>query len=215
MDARRSAASTTSSGTRRAARRPRGRRRPAEHAPRVVAPTGVNTDPGASPTSPSGRSTSSPPRPARVRRSTAPRRRDTPGRDVHRRRAHDGHGFGEAANDDGSGTAIVMELARIFSAPDVKTERLIRFILGTTRRPASMGVAPTSSSAPRPGQGGSARLEAISEPRWLGMIQHDMMLFDHGMPCPDGTRSRPAARGGREYRIPGRLRLRPSPRSSR
>src|SRR6185503_17000627 len=27
----------------------------------------------------------------------------------------DGHGWGEAANDDGSGTAIVMELARIFS----------------------------------------------------------------------------------------------------
>ena len=25
------------------------------------------------------------------------------------------------------------------------------------------------------------------EPRWLGMIQHDMMLFDHGMPRADGT----------------------------
>ncbi|HSY97193.1 MAG TPA: M28 family peptidase, partial [Steroidobacteraceae bacterium] len=35
----------------------------------------------------------------------------------------DGHGWGEAANDDGSGTALVMELARILSAPDVKTER--------------------------------------------------------------------------------------------
>ena len=31
----------------------------------------------------------------------------------------DGIGCGEAANDDGSGTALVMELARIFSAPDV------------------------------------------------------------------------------------------------
>ena len=41
----------------------------------------------------------------------------------------DGHGWGEAANDDGSGTALVMELARVFSAPDVKTERSIRFIL--------------------------------------------------------------------------------------
>ena len=29
----------------------------------------------------------------------------------------DGHGWGEAANDDGSGTALVMELARIFSMP--------------------------------------------------------------------------------------------------
>jgi hypothetical protein len=25
------------------------------------------------------------------------------------------------------------------------------------------------------------------EPKWLGMIQHDMMLFDHGMPLSDGT----------------------------
>src|SRR4051794_4303531 len=41
----------------------------------------------------------------------------------------DGHGWGEAANDDGSGTALVMELARIFSMPDVQTERTIRFAL--------------------------------------------------------------------------------------
>ena len=41
----------------------------------------------------------------------------------------DGHGWGEAANDDGSGTALVMELARIFNAPDVEVERSIRFAL--------------------------------------------------------------------------------------
>lgn len=41
----------------------------------------------------------------------------------------DGHGWGEAANDDGSGTALVMELARIFNSPDIKTEHSIRFIL--------------------------------------------------------------------------------------
>jgi len=41
----------------------------------------------------------------------------------------DGHGWGEAANDDGSGTALVMELARVFSSPDVETERSIRFAL--------------------------------------------------------------------------------------
>ena len=50
-------------------------------------------------------------------------------RDVHRRRHMDGHGWGEAANDDGSGTALVMELARVFSSPDVQTERSIRFAL--------------------------------------------------------------------------------------
>ena len=41
----------------------------------------------------------------------------------------DGIGWGEAANDDGSGTALVMELARIFSLPGVQTERSIRFVL--------------------------------------------------------------------------------------
>ena len=41
----------------------------------------------------------------------------------------DGIGFGEAADDDGSGAALVMELARVFSSPDVKTGRSIRFIL--------------------------------------------------------------------------------------
>src|SRR5689334_23034347 len=41
----------------------------------------------------------------------------------------DGRGYGEAANDDGSGTALVMELARIFSGPDVATDRSLRFIL--------------------------------------------------------------------------------------
>jgi len=35
----------------------------------------------------------------------------------------DGIGWGEAANDDGSGTALVMELARVFSSPDVITDR--------------------------------------------------------------------------------------------
>ncbi len=41
----------------------------------------------------------------------------------------DGHGWGEAANDDASGTAIVMELARIFSDPSIQTERSVRFVL--------------------------------------------------------------------------------------
>ena len=41
----------------------------------------------------------------------------------------DGRGLGEAADDNGSGTALVMELARIFSIADVQTDRSIRFAL--------------------------------------------------------------------------------------
>ena len=41
----------------------------------------------------------------------------------------DGRGLGQAADDDGSGTALVMELARIFSTAGVQTDRSIRFAL--------------------------------------------------------------------------------------
>jgi len=99
----------------------------------------------------------------------------------------DGHGWGEAANDDGSGTALVMELARVFSAPDVKTERSIRFVLWNNEETGLNGarayVAQRAALQGREEPAGSGR---YPEPRWLGMIQHDMMLFDHGMPRADG-----------------------------
>ena len=100
----------------------------------------------------------------------------------------DGHGWGAAANDDGSGTALVMELARILSAPDVKTERSIRFALWNNEETGLNGawayVAQRASLQGKEEPAGSGR---YPEPRWLGMIQHDMMLFDHGMPHADGT----------------------------
>jgi hypothetical protein len=104
----------------------------------------------------------------------------------------DGHGYNEAANDDGSGTALVMELARVFADPNVQTERSIRFALWNgeegglngarayvAQRQALQGIENPKGSGKYP------------EPKWLGMIQHDMMLWDHGMPQPvlgpDGT----------------------------
>jgi hypothetical protein len=45
------------------------------------------------------------------------------------------------------------------------------------------------------------------EPKWLGMIQHDMLLWDHGMPRPDGTvdpEQRPEADVNIEFQIRGR-----------
>ena len=41
----------------------------------------------------------------------------------------DGRGGGEAANDDGSGTALVMEIARALAADDIETARSVRFAL--------------------------------------------------------------------------------------
>ena len=102
----------------------------------------------------------------------------------------DGHGWGEAANDDGSGTALVMQLARVFSGPDVRTDRSIRFILWNNEETGLNGarayVEQRQALQGKENPPGSGR---YPEPKWLGMIQHDMMLFDHGMPRSDGTLS--------------------------
>jgi hypothetical protein len=95
----------------------------------------------------------------------------------------DGIGFGEAANDDGSGTALVMELARIFSAPGVQTERSIRFALWNNEETGLNGAAAYVEQ--RQGLQGIESPKGSGkypEPKWLGLIQHDMMMFDHGMP---------------------------------
>ena len=92
----------------------------------------------------------------------------------------DGIGWGEAANDDGSGTALVMELARVLNAPDVRTDRSIRFALWNNEETGLNGSRAYVEQR-RPLQGSK------EEPKWLGMIQHDMMMFDHGMPRADGT----------------------------
>lgn len=100
----------------------------------------------------------------------------------------DGRGFGEAANDNGSGTALVMELARIFSAPDVRTERSIRFALWNSEEAGLLGArAYVQDRAPLQGREDPPGSGRYPEPRWLAMIQHDMMLFDHGMPGADGA----------------------------
>jgi hypothetical protein len=100
----------------------------------------------------------------------------------------DGHGYGEAANDNASGTALVLEVARILSMPDVQTERSVRFVLWNNEETAFDGsrayIAQRRALQGREEPAGSGR---YPEPKWLGMIQHDMMLFDHGAPRADGT----------------------------
>lgn len=102
----------------------------------------------------------------------------------------DGIGWGEAANDDGSGTALVMELARIFASSDVQTERSIRFVLWNNEETGLNGAyAYVEQRARLQGVESPPGSRRYPEPRWLGMVQHDMVLFDHGMPRPDGTLS--------------------------
>src|SRR5437667_6313959 len=87
----------------------------------------------------------------------------------------DGRGGGEAADDDGSGCAVVLELARVLAMPDVRTNRSVRFIFWNNEE---FGMDGSGTYAQQ-----RARLQgAPDEPKWLGVIQHDMMMFDHGMP---------------------------------
>ena len=100
----------------------------------------------------------------------------------------DGHGVNEAVNDDGSGTALVMELARIMSAPGVETERSIRFALWNNEETGLNGSsAYVEQRKDLQGIEEPAGSGNYPEPTWLGMIQHDMMLWDHGAPRADGT----------------------------
>ena len=92
----------------------------------------------------------------------------------------DGIGWGEAANDDGSGTTLVMNLARVFHSPGVTTDVSIRFALWNGEEGGLRGAR--AYVAQREKLQGTPE-----EPKWLGMIQHDMMMWDHGMPRADGT----------------------------
>jgi hypothetical protein len=121
----------------------------------------------------------------------------------------DGIGWGEAANDNGSGTALVMELARVFSSPDVRTDRSIRFILWNNEETGLNGAhAYVEQRGPLQGKENPAGSGRYPEPKWLGMIQHDMMLFDHGAPKPDGTMSkeqRPEADVNIEFQVNSKM----------
>src|SRR6476660_2305694 len=68
--------------------------------------------------------------------------------------------------------------------PDVQTNRSVRFIFWNNEE-SGMDGSGTYASERSPLQGTSG------EPRWLGLIQHDMMMFDHGMP-PGPSQSRTA-----------------------
>jgi hypothetical protein len=102
----------------------------------------------------------------------------------------DGRGGGEAADDDGSGCAVVLELARVLGMPDVRTDRSVRFIFWNNEEFGMDGSGTYVAER--------ARLQGTpAEPKWLGLIQHDMMMYDHGM--PPGPKQRPDADINIEY----------------
>ena len=95
----------------------------------------------------------------------------------------DGRGGGQAANDDGSGTALVMEIARVLASPGVESDVSIRFALWNNEETGLNGArAYVEQREELQGIEAPAGSGQYPEPRWLGMIQHDMMMWDHGNP---------------------------------
>ncbi len=95
----------------------------------------------------------------------------------------DGRGGGEAVNDDASGTALVMEIARALAGSEVVTDKTIRFALWNNEETGLQGArAYVAQRADMQGIENPAGSGLYPEPTWLGMIQHDMMMWDHGNP---------------------------------
>ncbi len=95
----------------------------------------------------------------------------------------DGRGGGQAVNDNASGTALVLEIARILAAPDVRSDRSVRFILWNNEETGLDGArAYVADRAALQGIEEPAGSGRYPEPRWLGVIQHDKVMFDHGNP---------------------------------
>jgi len=176
----------------------------------IRTPTGVNTDPMKQPDEKLRALNMQPTTPGPREAAYCTKVGTTHPEEMYIVSAHmDGHGWGEAANDDGSGTALVMELARVFSGPDVQTERTIRFALWNNEETGSQAarayIALRQELQGMENPPGSGK---YPEPRWLGMIQHDMMMFDHGMPRADGTISkeqRPEADVNIEFQVSSKM----------
>jgi len=98
----------------------------------------------------------------------------------------DGRGGGQAVNDNASGTALVMEIARVLASPDVQTDRSVRFALWNNEETGLNGArAYVEQRADLQGIESPAGSGRYPEPTWLGMIQHDKVMFDHGNPVLD------------------------------
>jgi hypothetical protein len=155
----------------------------------ITRPTGVNNDANAQPDAALRQLNSEPSTPGMREQVYCTKVGATRPDEMYIVGAHmDGIGWGEAANDNGSGTALVLELARVLNAPDVRTERSIRFALWNSEETGLSGArAYVEQRAGLQGLERPVGSKQYPEPKWLAMIQHDMMLFDHGMPRADGS----------------------------
>jgi hypothetical protein len=116
----------------------------------------------------------------------------------------DGRGGGGAFDDNGSGVSLVLELARAFAPASVETAVSVRFAIFDNEETGMDGShAYVVARSALQGQEDPPGSHRFPEPRWLGMIQHDMLLYDHGM--PPGPVQSPSADIDVEYQLGSRL----------
>lgn len=96
----------------------------------------------------------------------------------------DGRGSGGAANDDGSGCALVLEIARVLGMSDTELDTSVRLIFWNNEETGLNGAfAYVSNRRRRQGIEQPAGSGLFPEPKWLGVVTHDQILYDHGTPA--------------------------------
>ena len=111
----------------------------------------------------------------------------------------DGRGGGGAADDDGSGCSLVLEVARVLARQEFSSDTSVRMIFWNNEETGLNGSsAYASDRASLQGIENPSGSGQYPEPTWLGVIQHDMIMFDHGLP-PQSSQS-PNADIDVEYR---------------
>lgn len=97
----------------------------------------------------------------------------------------DARSGGDGFDDDGSGVALVLEAARLLAGSDVTTEKSVRFLLWDKEE-----VGPLYLYGARSYVQDRRLLQGTpDEPTWLGLIEHDMILYDHGVGTHATTQS--------------------------
>jgi len=93
-------------------------------------------------------------------------------------------GFSGNCDDDASGTALVVEAARAFAGAAVSTRCSIRFFLTNGHEAGYKGaIEYRDNRHDLQGKENPPGSRQFPEPVWLGLINQDLILYDHGNPA--------------------------------
>ena len=91
------------------------------------------------------------------------------------------------ALDNGSAVGTLLELARSWKPRPAAPLDVLWVASGSEETGLNGARAYVDQRAALQGKENPPGSGRYPEPKWLGMIQHDMMMWDHGMPRADGT----------------------------